>query len=77
MSVIQVRSLIDAKVIVEGSVTKIRYIFPSSGSLGINEATGQVGIDIRDVDEIINKKRGRACCGGVSGASLFEVVEGI
>lgn len=59
--------LIDARVKVTGTVTGNEYIFPKAGSI--------VEVDIRDKDEILNKKRGRSCCGGTSGKALFELVE--
>ena len=61
-----IRSLVDAVVKVTGTVTGNVYVFPRAGS--------EVEVDIRDKDEILNKKRGRACCGGSSGKSLFELV---
>ena len=61
-----IRSLVDAVVKVTGTVTGNVYVFPKAGS--------KVEVDIRDKDEILNKKRGRACCGGNSGKSLFELV---
>ncbi len=61
-----IRSLVDAVVKVTGTVTGNVYIFPRAGS--------EAEVDIRDKDEILNKKRGRACCGGSSGKSLFELV---
>lgn len=71
---VQICSLIDAKVVITGTVTKTKYLFAKAGALGVNSDTGQVGIDIRDKDEILNKKKGRACCGGQSGKSLFQLV---
>lgn len=63
---VAIRSLVDAQVKVTGTVTGTVYIFPKAGSI--------LDVDSRDKDEIINKKRGRACCGGNSGKSLFELV---
>ena len=59
---------IDALVKVTGTVTGNQYIFPRPGQ--------PVDVDIRDKDEILNKKRGRSCCGGISGKSLFVLLEG-
>jgi len=63
---VAIRSLVDAQVKITGTVTGTVYVFPKAGSI--------LDVDIRDKDEIINKKRGRACCGGNSGKSLFELV---
>lgn len=59
---------IDALVKVTGTVTGNQYIFPRPGQ--------PVDVDIRDKDEILNKKRGRSCCGGISGKNLFALLEG-
>lgn len=64
---VSIRLLIDAKVKVTGTVTGNEYVFPKAGSI--------IKVDIRDKDEILNKKRGRSCCGGVSGKAIFELVE--
>lgn len=63
---VAIRSLVDAQVKITGTVTGTVYVFPKAGSI--------LDVDSRDKDEIINKKRGRACCGGNSGKSLFELV---
>lgn len=63
---VSIRSLLDAQVKVTGTVTGIVYIWDRAGSTAL--------VDVRDKDEILNKKRGRACCGGQSGKSLFELV---
>lgn len=68
-----IRCLIDAQVRIRGTNTGNIYVFSGAGSLGVNEITGQEGIDIRDQDEILNKKRGRSCC-GESYKNLFELV---
>jgi len=65
-STVNICSLIDAKVIITGTVTKTRYEFAKAGTV--------VAVDIRDKDEILNKKKGRACCGGQSGKALFQLV---
>lgn len=57
--------MIDANVLVTGAVTKNEYIFHGAGAVQ--------SVDIRDVDELLNKKRSRACCGGASGTSIFEL----
>lgn len=64
---VSIRSTIDAKVKVTGTVTGTLYIFDGAGAIQ--------PVDIRDKDEILNKKRGRSCCGGLSGKALFELVE--
>lgn len=61
-----IRNLMDANVKLTGSVTGQVYTWNGSGD--IQE------VDHRDKDEILNKKRGRACCGGTAGKSLFEIV---
>lgn len=61
-----IRSLLDAVVKVTGAVTENVYIWPHAGAV--------IDVDVRDKDEILNKKRGRACCGGISGTALFELV---
>lgn len=59
---------IDALVKVTGTVTGNLYTFPRPGQ--------PVEVDIRDKDELLNKKRGRSCCGGISGKNLFVLFEG-
>lgn len=58
---------IDGIVKVTGTVTGKQYVFNGAGD------TQQV--DIRDKDELLNKKRGRACCGGESYISIFVLTE--
>lgn len=65
---VSIISMIDAEVKVTGTVTGNLYIFPRPGQ--------PVDVDIRDKDEILNKKRGRSCCGGISGKNLFALFEG-
>ena len=64
---VSIRSMVDAKVKVTGAVTGKEYIWPSAGAV-------RHDIDIRDKDEILNKKRGRTCCGTATSKSLFELV---
>ena len=64
---VSIRLMIDAKVKVTGTVTGNEYVFDKAGSTR--------NVDIRDKDEILNKKRGRSCCGGTSGKAIFELVE--
>lgn len=64
---VSIRNLVDANVKITGTVTGNVYIFNGAGSI-------RDDIDVRDKDEILNKKRGRSCCGGQSGKSLFELV---
>lgn len=63
---VSIRSLIDAEVRLTGAVSGTLYVWSRSGA--------EVAVDILDKDEILNKKRGRACCGGKSGKALFELV---
>lgn len=63
---VAIRSLIDGKVRLTGTVSGNVYVW---GKVGDTQ-----DVDIRDKDEILNKKRGRTCCGGNSGKPLFEIV---
>ena len=63
---VTIRSLVDAQVKLTGAVSGNVYIWPHAGV--------EIVVDARDKDEILNKKRGRACCGGQSGKALFELV---
>ena len=65
INTVSIRCLVDAIVKVTGTVTKNVYVF---------QGGNPVDIDVRDKDEIINKKRGRSCCGGNSNRYLFELV---
>lgn len=58
---------IDALVKMTGTVTGKLYIWSGAGSVQ--------SVDLKDKDEILNKKKGRACCGGESNTSIFELVE--
>lgn len=64
-STVSIRCLVDAVMKVTGTVTQEVYIF---------QGGNPVNVDIRDKDEILNKKRGRSCCGGTSNKNLFELV---
>ena len=64
---VSIRSTIDAKTKITGTVTGNLYIFNGAGAV--------INVDVRDKDELLNKKRGRACCGGISGKALFELEE--
>lgn len=66
VDLVSIRSLLDAQVKVTGTVTGNQYVWAKAGAV--------VEVDTRDKDEILNKKRGRACCGNTSNASLFELV---
>lgn len=66
---VSIRNLIDALVKVTGTVTGNIYVFAGAGKTQL--------VDIRDKDELLNKKRGNSCCGGNSGKSVFELVEEI
>jgi len=65
---VSIRSLIDANMKVTGAVTGNIYVFSGSGAIQ--------DVDSQDANELLNKKRGRSCCGGQSGKHLFEVVQG-
>lgn len=62
---VSIRSLVDAIVKLTGAVSGNVYVWSQAGAV--------VDVDVRDKDEILNKKRGRACCGGQSGKALFEL----
>lgn len=64
---VEIRSKIDGIAKLTGTVSGNVYIWNGYGSVQ--------DVDIRDKDEIINKKRGKACCGGDSYTSLFEILE--
>jgi hypothetical protein len=63
---VSIVSMVDATVKVTGTVTGKQYVWNGAGSI--------VSVDILDKDEILDKKRGRACCGGQSGTNLFALV---
>lgn len=62
---VSIISCIDGNAKITGTVTGNLYVFPRAG-------TAQ-DVDVRDKDEILNKKKGRACCGGNSDARLFQL----
>jgi hypothetical protein len=62
---VSVVCLIDATVEVTGTVSNTKYVFHGAGTA--------LEVDERDVDELLNKKRGRACCGGIGGTSIFAL----
>jgi len=62
---VSIRSLVDGIVKLTGTVSGNLYVWSGTGTIQL--------VDIRDKDEILNKKRGRACCGGISGKHLFEL----
>lgn len=64
---VSITNLIDGIVKVTGTVTGKQYVFNGSGD--------SQPVDIQDKDELLNKKRGRACCGGQSNASIFVLTE--
>ena len=66
VATVSIRSLIDAQIKLTGAVSGKVYIWAQAGAV--------VDVDARDKDEILNKKRGRSCCGGQSGKNLFELV---
>lgn len=63
---VSIQSLVDATVKITGIVTGQQYVFHGAGDIQ--------RVNIQDKDEILDKKRGRSCCGGVSGKSLFVLV---
>lgn len=64
---ISITNLLDGIVEVTGTVTGNKYRFNGAGD--------SQSVDIRDKDELLNKKRGRACCGGNSYTSIFVLSE--
>jgi len=62
---VPVRCLLDARTSVTGAVTGEVYIFSGAGAI--------VDVAQEDADELLNKKRGRACCGGKSGKFVFQL----
>lgn len=66
VSEVSIQLTIDATVKVTGTVTGQQYVFHGAGAI--------VQVDSLDKDELLNKKRGRSCCGGQSGKSIFALV---
>ena len=64
---VKIQCMIDAKVKLIGTATGNTYIFSGAGSV--------VEVALADKDEILNKKRGRSCCGKGNNSlfTLFEV----
>lgn len=62
---VSIVSLLNAKVKVTGIVTGNLYVWDKAGTA--------LDVDVLDKDDILNKKRGRACCGGNSNALLFQL----
>ena len=64
---VKIQCMIDSKVKLTGVVTGNVYIFSGAGSV--------VEVALADKDEILNKKRGRSCCGKGNDHlfTLFEV----
>lgn len=63
---VSIQLMIDATVKITGTVTGLQYVFYGAGSI--------VEVDVKDKDELLNKKRGNSCCGGQSGKSIFALV---
>ena len=61
---VAIRSQVDAKLLVAGSVSGERYEFPRAGA--------EVKVDVRDVDELLKKVR-KGCCGAPD-FRYFELV---
>lgn len=62
---VSIISLVDAKIKVTGTVTGNQYVWDRAGTA--------LSVDKRDVDELLNMKRRRACCSGNVGSNLFEL----
>ncbi len=65
-AVVSIQCMIDAKVKLTGAVTGNTYLFSGAGSV--------VEVALADKDEILNKKRGRSCCGS-GNQTLFQLFE--
>jgi hypothetical protein len=65
VSKVLIECLLDAKVNVTGAVTGQQYVFHGAGSKAL--------VDVLDKDEILNKRKGRSCCGGQSNGILFQL----
>jgi hypothetical protein len=63
VSTVSITSLMDARVLITGTVTGKQYVFSKAGTV--------VEVDKLDADEILNKKRGRVCCG--KAGNLFQL----
>lgn len=63
---VQIQCMIDSKVKLTGTATGNVYIFSGAGSV--------VEVALEDKDEILNKKRGRSCC-GKGNSQLFTLFE--
>lgn len=61
---VKIRSLIEARLLVAGSVTGEQYVFECAGS--------EVKVNIKDVNALISRRYG-GCCGGTPYA-IFELV---
>ena len=64
-NVVVIRNLLNAIVKVTGAVTGKQYIFAGAGTTQ--------NVDIKDAYEILNKKRGKSCCGTATDRILFEL----
>lgn len=64
---VKIICLLDAKVKVTGTVTGNLYIWERAGTA--------LDVDIRDKDEILNKRRGGSCCGNNYNSPLFILGE--
>lgn len=64
---VKIVCLLDAKVKVTGTATGNLYIWERAGTA--------LDVDIRDKDEILNKRRGGSCCGNSHNSPLFILGE--
>lgn len=62
---VDIVNLTEAIVKFTGTASGEQYIFNGAGAV--------VSVNILDKDELINKKRGKSCCGGQSGTSVFQL----
>jgi hypothetical protein len=62
---VSIMSLVDARVLVTGTVTKTQYEFAKAGTV--------VAVNKLDANELLDKKKGNACCGGQSGKPIFQL----
>lgn len=60
-------SALEAKTYVTGKYSGREYLFDGAGSIQ--------DVDDRDVNWLLEKRQGKACCGGGDGAQLFYIAE--
>lgn len=61
----KIRSRVDAKIKVTGKYSGQAYLFDGAGAVQ--------DVDNRDVEWLLEKRQGKACCGGTGGTPIFEL----